>query len=223
MKKNHVATLWQLFYTFFKIGAFTFGGGYAMISVVEDEVVGKRHWITSQDMLDMLIIAESTPGVIAVNTATSVGYRTRGIMGAIVATLGVVLPSFLIIFGLSFAIEALSDNVWYQAAFAGIQVCVLVLIVNAFLKMGKQIKFDLFSTISLVVALGVTLFVDISVVLLIIAGGIAGIVYSHFNHNKLLSDSAQEVEEQLEDNIQDSAPVAEQLEDKIQDLTGEDN
>lgn len=221
MKKNYVATLWQLFYTFFKIGAFTFGGGYAMISVVEDEVVGKRHWITSDDMLDMLIIAESTPGVIAVNTATSVGYRTRGVMGAIIATLGVVLPSFLIIFGLSFVIEAFSDNVWYQAAFAGIQVCVLVLIVNAFLKMAKQIKFDLFATISLVVALGVTLFVDISVVLLIIAGGVAGIVYSHFHHDDLLPDSTQEVAEQLEQNKQ-SASTVEQIEDKLQELTGED-
>ncbi len=223
MKKKHIATLWQLFYTFFKIGAFTFGGGYAMISVVEDEVVGKRNWITSNDMLDMLIIAESTPGVIAVNTATSVGYRTRGVMGAVVATLGVVLPSFLIIFGLSFAIEALSDNVWYQSAFAGIQVCVLVLIANAFIKMSKQVKFDIFATVCLVVALGVTLFVDISVVLLIIAGGVAGIVYSHFHRDNLLPDSAQEVAEQLEENIQESAPIGEQLEDKLDQLTGEDD
>ncbi len=222
MKKNHVATLWQLFSTFFKIGAFTFGGGYAMISIVEDEVVGRRHWITSQDMLDMLIIAESTPGVIAVNTATSVGYRTRGVMGAIIATLGVVLPSFLIIFGLSFAIEALSDNVWYQAAFAGIQVCVLVLILNAFLKMSKQVKFDIFAIICLVVALVVTLFVDISVVLIIIAGGVAGVVYSHYHHDDMLADNIQEVEQQLEDNEDKLATPAEQLEDRLEEFTGEE-
>ena len=89
---NARVSLWQLFYTFFKTGLFTFGGGYAMIAILEEELVAKRHWLTSQDMLDMLVIAESTPGVIAVNTATSVGYRVRGVLGAIIATLGVVLP-----------------------------------------------------------------------------------------------------------------------------------
>ena len=109
MKK---VSLWQIFITFFKTGLFTFGGGYAMISILEEELISKKRWITSADMLDMLVIAESTPGVIAVNTATSVGFRLRGILGAVIATLGVVLPSFVINTGLSFVIEANADNVW---------------------------------------------------------------------------------------------------------------
>ena len=119
-KEKPAASLWSLFITFFKIGAFTFGGGYAMVSVMEEELAEKKKWITSQDMLDMLVIAESTPGAIAVNTATSVGYRTHGVIGGIVATLGVVLPSFIIISALYFVISALEGNRWYNAAFKGV-------------------------------------------------------------------------------------------------------
>lgn len=218
MKKNYVATLWQLFSTFFRIGAFTFGGGYAMISIVEDEVVGKRGWITSQDMLDMLIIAESTPGVIAVNTATSVGYRTRGVLGAIMATLGVVLPSFCIILALSFAIEAFSSNVWYLAAFEGIQVCVLVLILNAFVKMSRQIEFDIFAVCMLTVALLVTLFTTVSVVLVILAGGVIGIIYSMLRPSKALPLDNTDVQQSIEDNAEQLADP----EQKLEDLTGEE-
>ena len=156
--KNKSVSLWQLFITFFKLGAFTFGGGYAMIAILEEELVSKKKWITSQDMLDMIVIAESTPGVIAVNTATSVGYKMRGVFGAIIATLGVVLPSFCIIFALSFAIEAFQENVWYNAAFAGIQACVTILIVNAFIKMAKQLETDVFSIVLLIVAFGIATF-----------------------------------------------------------------
>ena len=99
-------SLWQLFITFFKTGLFTFGGGYAMIAILEEELVSSKKWLTSQDMLDMIVIAESTPGVVAVNTATSVGFRMRGVLGAIIATLGVVLPSFLIITALTFVITS---------------------------------------------------------------------------------------------------------------------
>ena len=91
----------QLFLTFFKIGAFTFGGGYAMIALMEREVVDKRHWITEEDVMDIITIAESTPGVIAVNSATFIGYKTAGFWGAFFATLGVVIPSFTVIFIIS--------------------------------------------------------------------------------------------------------------------------
>ena len=121
MKK---VSLWELFWTFFKIGAFTFGGGYAMIAILEQDLVENKKWISSADMMDMIIIAESTPGVIAVNMATSIGYRKRGVLGSIIATLGVTLPSFLMILALSFAVEEFSGNHWYKAAFAGIRCCV---------------------------------------------------------------------------------------------------
>lgn len=175
MKK---VSLWQIFITFFKTGLFTFGGGYAMISILEEELISKKQWITSADMLDMLVIAESTPGVIAVNTATSVGYRLRGVLGALIATLGVVLPSFVIITGLSFVIEAVADNVWYKAAFTGIQACVIILIVNAFTKMAKQLSRDWFNVVLVLAAFGVAAFTNFNVIFLIIIGGVLGVCYS---------------------------------------------
>ena len=171
-------SLWQLFITFFKTGLFTFGGGYAMIAILEEELVAKRGWITSQDMLDMLVIAESTPGVVAVNTATSVGFRVRGFLGALVATLGVVLPSFLIITALTFFITAFENNRWYKAAFTGIQACVTVLVVNAFVKMAKQVQWNWFSWIIMPAAFAVAVFTNFDVIFVILIGGVLGIVYT---------------------------------------------
>lgn len=175
MKK---VTLWQIFITFFKTGLFTFGGGYAMIAILEKELVAKKNWITDADMLDMLVIAESTPGVIAVNTATGVGYRLRGVLGAIVATLGVVLPSFVIICGLSFVIELVANNKWYQAAFTGVQACVSALILNAFIKMSKQLKRDWFNIVLVIAAFGVAAFTYFNAIYLILIGGALGVAYT---------------------------------------------
>ncbi len=173
MKKT---SLWQLFAVFFKTGLFTFGGGYAMIAILQEELVNDKKWITEQDMLDMIVIAESTPGVIAVNTATSVGYKRRGILGAIIATLGVVLPSFLIISALSYVINAFESNVWYQSAFKGIQACVTILVVNAFLKMSKQIERDLYNYLALFGAFAVATFTDFNVIFLILIGAVCGLL-----------------------------------------------
>lgn len=175
--KKYEVSLWQLFWTFFKVGAFTFGGGYAMIAILEEELVAKKKWITSQDMLDIIVIAESTPGVIAVNSATSVGYRTHGVWGALVATLGVVLPSFSIIFGLSFVLSAFQDNRWYKAAFTGIQACVTILIVNAFTKLSKQLEISVFSIVLLVAAFAVATFTNFNVIFVILIGGALGVIY----------------------------------------------
>lgn len=175
MKK---VSLWQIFITFFKTGLFTFGGGYAMISILEEELITKKQWITAQDMLDMLVIAESTPGVIAVNTATSVGCRLRGVLGAIIATLGVVLPSFVIITGLSFVIELIADNRWYKAAFTGIQACVLILIINAFVKMAKQLTRDWFNVVLVIAAFSVATFTDFNVIFIILISGVLGICFT---------------------------------------------
>lgn len=192
-------SLWQLFVTFFKIGAFTFGGGYAMIAVMEEALVQNKKWITSEFMLDMIVIAESTPGVIAVNMATGVGYKTRGIIGAIVATLGVVLPSFLLILGLSFAIESFGSNYWYKAAFAGIRCCVVVLIFNAFIKLGKQIEKNLFNIILVVSAFAVSVFTNFNVIYLIIIGAVVGVTFYCFTPmGKRLLPSAQPEGEEVE-------------------------
>lgn len=131
-------TLPTLFCTFLQIGAFTFGGGYAMIPVIQKEAVEKHKWIDQDDLLDIIAVAESTPGPIAINSATFVGYRVAGFLGALCATIGVVLPSFLIIAALSGILTAFQDAPAVQYAFRGIQAGVLALIAKALLTMYKQ-------------------------------------------------------------------------------------
>ena len=218
-------SLWQLFITFFKTGLFTFGGGYAMIAILEEELVTKKRWITSQDILDMLVIAESTPGVIAVNTATSVGYRVRGIWGAIVATLGVVLPSFVIITALTFFVSAFENNRWYKAAFKGIQACVTVLVFNAFIKMAKQVEWGWFSAIVMPAAFAVALFTNFDVIFIILIGGALGIVYTLIAER--VSKKKQLPLEQSErlDDTDDGAVVEVQHsdgDDEVADINGGD-
>jgi len=132
--------LLDLFLTFFKIGLFTFGGGYAMISVIEDNAVQKKHWITDDDMMNVTVIAESTPGPIAINCATFVGAKQKGVAGAIAATVGVVLPSFLIILLLARVLDRLLQYQPVIWAFRGIQAAVGILILDAALKIFKKLK-----------------------------------------------------------------------------------
>ena len=127
----------RIFLTFLKIGAFTFGGGYAMIPLIQKEAVENHHWVSDEDILDIVAIAESTPGPIAINAATFVGYQTRGFAGALAATFGVVLPSFVTIFAIYFILQTFRDNKAVQYAFNGIRVGVLVLLIKALIKMFK--------------------------------------------------------------------------------------
>ena len=136
MKNKYLA--FDLFLTFGKIGTFTFGGGYAMIPLIQREVVESKQWITDEDVLEILAIAESTPGPIAINAATFVGYRVAGTFGAFCATMGVVLPSFLIIYGLSFIIREFQEVRPVQYAFEGIRAAVLALVMKALWSMYKQ-------------------------------------------------------------------------------------
>ena len=149
-----------------------------MISVISAELVERRKWITQEDMTDMLIISEMTPGAIAVNSATFVGYRVAGVLGGILGTLGVVLPSLIIITVLSFFVHYLEEVAWLAAAFKGIQAVVVVLIVNAMVKFFKQLDKNWQSYLIAAAALIVTLFTDFNVIFLILAGGIYGRVYT---------------------------------------------
>ena len=126
-----------LFFTFFKIGLFTFGGGYAMLSLIEEECVGKHGWMTKEEMLDMVALAESTPGPVAINSATYLGCRLRGWKGAVAATGGVVLPSFVILYLISLVFDAFLKIAVVKAAFRGIQVAVGLLILRAGLSLLK--------------------------------------------------------------------------------------
>ncbi|MBQ8331296.1 MAG: chromate transporter [Clostridia bacterium] len=129
-----------MFFIMFKIGLFTFGGGYAMIALLQNEFVSKRNWIDKDEFLDMVAIAESTPGPIAINSSTYLGYRRAGVIGSTLGTLGVVLPSFIIIFIISLFFDAFLSLKYVAYAFRGIQVCVTFLILSAGLKMLKGLK-----------------------------------------------------------------------------------
>ena len=133
-------TLIKLFFVYMKIGLFTFGGGYAMIALIEDEIVSKRGWITKEELTDIVVIAESTPGPIAINCSTYVGYKIGGVIGSAVATIAVVIPSFVIIFLISLFIEAFLAIKYVQYAFMGINCAVGLVIVRTGLKMLKSFK-----------------------------------------------------------------------------------
>ena len=128
-----------------KIGVFTFGGGYAMISLLDNEFVSKRKWIEQEEFMDLVTIAESTPGPIAINCSTYIGYKKMGFLGALVATLGMCIPSFTIVYLISIFFNSFLEIRWVESAFRGIQMCVVFLILSAGLKMMKKIKKTVFN------------------------------------------------------------------------------
>ena len=166
----------SLFLIFMKIGLFTFGGGYAMIPLIQRETVNNKKWISDKDILDIVAIAESTPGPIAINAATFIGYRVGGFLGAMAATVGVVLPSFAIIAAISYVLAAFQNVVWIQYAFNGIRAGVLALIVKALWSMYKQSPKGIFSYLIMFGAFAVTAFLPVNVVFVILFCAAAGIV-----------------------------------------------
>ncbi len=166
----------DLFLTFAKVGVMTFGGGYAMLPILQREVVDNKHWATEEELMDYFAIGQCTPGVIAVNTATFIGQKNRGILGGIIATLGVVFPSLIIISLLAGVITAFSHLTWVQHAFGGIRVCVCVLILNAVVKLLKKAVVDKpTAAIFVVVALG-SYFTPLSPVVFVLAAAIVGLL-----------------------------------------------
>ncbi len=168
--------LWDLFWTFAKMGVMTFGGGYAMLPLLQREVVDNKHWANEEELMDYFAIGQCTPGIIAVNTATFIGQKQAGIWGGILATLGVVFPSLIIISALAGVIEAFSHLAWVQNAFGGVRICVCVLILNAVVKLYKKAVVDKWTfAIFLLVTLGST-FTYLSPVLFVLAAAALGIV-----------------------------------------------
>lgn len=173
--------LLALFASFFKIGLITFGGGYAMIAIIESELVEKKKWIEKNEFLDVIAIAESTPGPIAINSATFIGYKRGGFWGSLFATLGVVMPSFIVIFAISFFFEKFLSLEYVGYAFKGIQVCVAYLILSAGIKMFKGLKKNAFNIVLFGLAVAVMVTLDIlavsfSSVYYILIGGAVGII-----------------------------------------------
>lgn len=178
MKKSKMVL--TLFATMFKIGLFTFGGGYAMLALLENEFVEKRKWMEKEEFLDMVAIAESTPGPIAINSATYIGYRKGGVLGSALSTLGVVLPSFIIIFTISLFFDAFLSFTYVSYAFRGIQACVVYLILSAGIKMFKGLKKNIytivaFSLTDIILVLFSLLSIKFSAIFYVLIGGVAGL------------------------------------------------
>lgn len=168
----------QIFASFFKIGAFTFGGGYAMIPLIQNEAVEKRHWVTDEDILDIIAIAESTPGPIAINSATFVGYKAAGVLGSMCATLGVVLPSFVIILLLSYVLQQFQELKPVVYAFNGIRAGVLALLVKALWTMYKKSPKGWPAYVVMAGAFVLTAIFDVNVIFVIIGCAVFGLVTS---------------------------------------------
>ena len=174
--KRDAHFFWTLFKSTFLISAFTVGGGFVIIPLLKGKYVDEYHWISDKDTLDMVAIAQSMPGVIAVNTATFIGQKHRGWLGGIVATLGVVFPSLVIISILAGLITNFSHLAWVQNAFAGIQVCVCVLIFNAVLKLLKKSVVDKRTAAIFLIVMAGSLFLHISPVWFVVVSAVAGIL-----------------------------------------------
>ena len=167
---------WELFITFAKMGVLTFGGGMAMLPILQREVVENKHWADEEELTDYFAIGQCTPGIIAVNTATFIGQKLYGTVGGILATLGVVFPSLVILSLLAGLINNFADLAWVQNAFAGIQVCVCVLIFNAVAKLLKKSVVDKRTLVIFLLVLAGGCLLDVSPVVFVLLSALAGIV-----------------------------------------------
>lgn len=171
-----MARLGDILLSFLKIGAFTFGGGYAMIPVIQHEVITRRGWIAEQEFIDLLTLAQTAPGPISLNTAVFVGYKCRGFLGALMAILGVILPSFLVILGVAIFFSEIRDNKWVDAAFKGMRPAVVALIVAPIVGLARGMHWAKMA-VATAVALIVWYFA-ISPVWFLVAGAIVGVVWA---------------------------------------------
>ena len=175
-EQSRLKELWVLFWTFAKMGVMTFGGGVAMLPILQREVVDGKGWATEEELTDYYAIGQCTPGIIAVNTATFIGQKLYGAAGGITATLGVVFPSVVIISVLAGLISNFADLVWVKNAFAGIRVCVCVLILNAVLKLLKKSVVDKRTAVIFVLVLLGGVFLKVSPVWFVVAAAAAGVI-----------------------------------------------
>ena len=177
-------TLWDLFITFAKMGVVTFGGGYAMLPLIQRTIVEEKAWASEEEILDYYAIGQCTPGIIAVNTATFVGYKQGGILGGIFATSGMVFPSLVIISVIAAFLENFADNPYVIHAFNGIRVCVGVLILNAVIKLWKSAVKDLVCVVIALIVLGISAFTSLSPAFLVLLAGVSGLALGSFTKER---------------------------------------
>lgn len=173
---SYMKELFDLFWTFCKIGALTFGGGYAMLPLIQREIVENKKWSTEKEILDYYAVGQCTPGVIAVNTATFIGFKLRGIVGGLVATLGVIFPSIIIILIIASFLQSFASLAIVQSAFAGIRVAVVALIITTVIKLIKSSVKDYLGIIITVITFVLSAFIGISPVYIVIAAGLIGFI-----------------------------------------------
>ncbi len=167
----------SLFVSIFKIGAFTFGGGYAMIPLIEEEVVHKKEWLSKEEFVDVLVVSQSLPGALAVNTSIFLGYKISGIIGAIASLIAVILPSFLIILVIAAFFMQFRNNYYVNAAFMGITAAVPMLVLVGAISLSKGVPKNIRSLITIIIALAALIFFDVHPVLVIVVSGVYGALF----------------------------------------------
>lgn len=177
MEKSKTPSLFALFWMFLKIGLFTIGGGLVMIPLISRKVVEEKKWITEEEMLDCIALGQSLPGVIAINSAAYVGYKKRGVKGGIMATLGVTVPSLVIIIALANVINAVNDNHFVQGAMVGIKACVVGLVICVAYDLGKKTLKNAFQWVMAVAAFICVAIFNVNAIIVIICAALAGIIY----------------------------------------------
>ena len=195
--------LLKLFFTFMKIGLFAFGGGHAMIPLIEHDCVEKKKWITHDEMMNLTVIAESTPGPISINCATYVGYKQKGLLGAIVATIGMVIPSLVILFVISLFLDRFLEITWIYNAFLGIKCAVGILIIDAGIKMLKKmdkkpIPIIIVSSAFIIMFLIDLFALNISSIILMLVAALIGLALFFVKRNKNIETEEQLVTEENE-------------------------
>ncbi len=181
---DYLKIYFELFWAFFKIGGLTFGGGLTMLPMLEHELVQNKHWVTEDELLDCYAIGQCTPGIIAVNTATFVGYKKARISGGIVSTLGMIAPSVVIITAVAAFLKNYMDNVWFQHALMGVRGVVCALLINTVINLGKKSLISKEAWIIGCLVLLAGLFLNIPTVLLVISAAVVGIVLDQVKGGK---------------------------------------
>ena len=197
-KKKLLPTLLELFLAFFRTGIFTFGGGLAMMPMLQKELIEKKHWLTDEDLIDYYAIGQSTPGIIAVNVATFVGYRQAGILGAIVATLGIISPSIIIITILAGTINSISEYPRVQAALKGINVAVAALLTTVIIKFAKKTIKNVWNVLYMLIAFVCIFWFKVPSFIIIIAAILLGCL----NVVRLQKKQAREQKTEQEQEVQ---------------------
>lgn len=174
---NIVDKVLKMFISFFKIGAFTFGGGYAMIPIIEEEVVNKQGWVTKEEFMDMLVVSQSFPGAMAVNCSLFIGYKIAGVIGGVIALLGVALPSFLIILIIAAFFMQFRDNYYVNLVFKGISAAVPILVLTGVISLAKGVDKNIRNGVTLVIALIALIIFKINPIIVIVVAALYGAVF----------------------------------------------